>query len=89
MQIASRCLGRERQTAPAEERNVELMQIQTHDHWTRVEVLWIPSRRGQKQPSATGNENLADRLDEDNFRRGPATYHQLEPVDDENVSKKA
>ena len=28
-------------------------------------------------------------MDEDNFRRGPATSHQLEPVDDENVSKKA
>ena len=26
---------------------------------------------------------------EDNFRRGPATSHQLDPVDDENVSKKA
>ena len=37
--------------------------------------------------------NLCDRQrelgDEDNFRRGPATSHQLEPVDDENVSKKA
>ena len=31
------------------------------------------------------NENLADRMDEDNFRRGPATSHQLEPVDDESV----
>ena len=28
-------------------------------------------------------------MDEDNFRRGPATFHQLEPVDDQNVSKKA
>ena len=28
-------------------------------------------------------------MDEDKFRRGPATSHQLEPVDDENVSKKA
>ena len=28
-------------------------------------------------------------MKEDNFRRGPATSHQLEPVDDENVSKKA
>ena len=31
-------------------RNVELLQIQTHDRWTRVEVRWIQSRRGQKQP---------------------------------------
>ena len=28
-------------------------------------------------------------MDEDNFRRRPATSHPLEPVDDENVSKKA
>ena len=28
-------------------------------------------------------------MDEDNFRRGPATSRQLEPVDDESVSKKA
>ena len=28
-------------------------------------------------------------MDEDNLQRGPATSHQLEPVDDENVSKKA
>ena len=42
-----------------------------------------------KTTSVTDNENLADRMDEDNFRRGPATSHQLEPVDDENVSKKA
>ena len=28
-------------------------------------------------------------MDEDNFRRGPATFHQLEPVDYENVSNNA
>ena len=28
-------------------------------------------------------------MDDDDFRRGPATSHQLEPVDDENVPKKA
>ena len=39
--------------------------------------------------SVTDNENLVYRMDEDNFRRGPATSHQLEPVDDDNVSKKA
>ena len=31
-------------------RNVEMLQIQIHDHWARVEVRWIPSRRGQKRP---------------------------------------
>ena len=37
----------------------------------------------------TENENLVDLMDEDNFRRGPATSQQLGLVDDENVSKKA
>ena len=48
-----------------------------------------PEPKRSKTTSVTDNENLADRMDEDNFRRGPATSHQLEPVDDENVSKKA
>ena len=48
-----------------------------------------PEPKRTKTTSVTDNENLADRMDEDNFRRGPATSHQLEPVDDENVSKKA
>ena len=39
--------------------------------------------------SVTGNENLAGRMDEDNFQRTPATSHPLELVDDEYVSKKA
>ena len=42
-----------------------------------------------KTTSVTDNEHLADRMDEDNFQRTPATSHPLEPVDDENVSKKA
>ena len=37
----------------------------------------------------TDYENSANQMGEDNFQRGPATSHQLEPVDDENVSKKA
>ena len=48
-----------------------------------------PEPKWTKTISVTDNENLADRMDEDNLRRGPATSHQLEPVDDENVSKKA
>ena len=48
-----------------------------------------PNPKRSKTTSVTDNENLADRMDEDNFRRGPATSHQLEPLDDENVSKKA
>ena len=39
--------------------------------------------------SVTDNEDLVDRMDEDNFRREPATSHQLEPGNDENVSRKA
>ena len=35
--------------------------------------------------SATCDENPADQMDEDNLRRTPATSHQLEPADDENV----
>ena len=49
-----------------------------------------PEPKRTKLTSVTDNENLADRVDKDNFRRGPATFHhQLEPVNDENVSKKA
>ena len=51
--------------------------------------LMDPEPKRTKITSVTDNENLADRMDEDNFRRRPATSHQLEPVDDENVSKKA
>ena len=48
-----------------------------------------PEQNRTKTTSATDNENPANQMDEDNFRRGPATSHQLQPVDDENVSKKA
>ena len=47
MQNMSRCLGRE-PPHQRRRRNVELLQIQTHDHRTRVQVRWILSRRGQK-----------------------------------------
>ena len=47
-----------------------------------------PEPKRSKTTSVTDKENLADWMDEDNFRRGPATSHQLEPVNDENVSKK-
>ena len=46
-----------------------------------------PEPKRTKTTSVADNENLADRMDEEYFRRGPATSHQLEPVDDENVSK--
>ena len=48
-----------------------------------------PNPKRSKTTSVTDNENLADRMDEDNFQRGLATSHQLEPVYDRNVSKKA
>ena len=47
-----------------------------------------PEPKRTRTTSVTDTENLADRMDEDNFRRIPATSHPLEPVDDENVSKK-
>ena len=47
----------------------------------------LEPKRRTKTTSVT--ENLLDRMDEDNFRRTPATSHPLEPVDDENVSKNA
>ena len=48
-----------------------------------------PNPKRSKTTCATDNDSLVDKSDEDNFRRGPATSHQLQPVDDENVSKKA
>ena len=48
-----------------------------------------PNPKRSKTTSATDRENLANRMDQDNFQRGPVTSHQLEPVYDENVSKKA
>ena len=48
-----------------------------------------PQPKRTKTITVTDTENLADRMDEDNFQRTPATSHPLEPVDDENVSKKA
>ena len=70
-------------------RNVELLEIQTHDRMDPSGSSLDPEPKRTKTTSVTDNENLADRMDEDNFRRGPATSHQLEPVDDENMSKKA
>ena len=34
-----------------------------------------PNPKRSKTTSVTDNENLANRMDEDNFRRGPATSH--------------
>ena len=48
-----------------------------------------PNPKRSKITSVTDNDSLANQLDEDNFQRGPATSHQVESVDDENVSKKA
>ena len=45
-----------------------------------------PEPKRTKTTPATDNENQTDQVDEDNFR---ATSHQLEAVDDGNVSKKA
>ena len=58
-------------------------------HTTVGPEFECPNPRRSKTTSVTDNENLAKRMDEDNFQRGPATSHQLEPVDEENMSKKA
>ena len=42
-----------------------------------------------KTTFVTDDGDLTDWMDEDNFRRGAATSHPLEPVDDENASQKA
>ena len=42
---------------------MELLEIRTHDRWTRVEVRRIPSQRSQKTTSVTNNENSADQTD--------------------------
>ena len=48
-----------------------------------------PNPKRSKSTSVTDNDCLANQMDEDNFQSGSATSHQLEPVDDENVPKKA
>ena len=48
-----------------------------------------PNPQRSKTTSVTDDDSLANQMDEDNFQRGPATSHQLKPVDDENVPKKA
>ena len=40
-----------------------------------------PEPKRTKTTSATDDENPADQMDEDNFRRGPPTSHQLKPAD--------
>ena len=42
-----------------------------------------------KTTTADDPENTPDRMDVDSFQRTPATSHPLEPVSDENLSKKA
>ena len=48
-----------------------------------------PEPKRTKTTSVTDTENLSDWMDEDNFQTTSATSHPLDPVDDENVSKKA
>ena len=48
-----------------------------------------PEPQRPKTTTIADTENSADRMDEDNIRRTPATSHPLELDADENVSKKA
>ena len=70
-------------------RDAELLEIRRLDRWTRVRVQQITNPKRSRTTSVTDNDSLANQMDEDNFQRGPATSHQLEPVDDEYVPKKA
>ena len=78
-----------RRTAPAEESKRGIVGDRDSRPLDPSGSSTDPEPKRSKTTSVTYNENLADRMDEDNFRRGPATSHQLEPEDDENVSKKA
>ena len=87
MQNVSRCLGREspnRISGGCETRSCCRFRQTT----AGAEFEFVGSRAEEVK------NNLCDRQRElgepnGNFRRGPATSQQLEPVDDENVSKKA
>ena len=88
MQIVSRC-DESRRTASAEEaKRGAVADPDTRPLDPSGSSMDLEPKR-TKMTSVTDNENLTDRMDEDNFRSRPATSPQLEPVDDENVSKKA
>ena len=46
-----------------------------------------PEPKRTETTSVTDNENLAGRMDEDNFQRTPATSPPLEHVDDETCQR--
>ena len=94
MQYVSRCLGRDaldesRRTASAEEAKRGTVGDPDTRSLDPSSSSTDPNPKRTKWTSLTDEENLADHMDEDNFRRRPATPHQLELVDDEKVSKKA
>ena len=86
----SRCLGREQSKSIGD--GGETWSC-CRSRYTTTGPGWkfdgSPEPKRTKTTSVTDNENLAGRMDEDNFQWTPATSHPLEPVDDENVSKKA
>ena len=47
------------------------------DAWDESRRSTDPNPKRSKTTSVTDNENLADQMDEDNFRRGPATSAQV------------
>ena len=70
-------------------RNAETKPIETHDHWTQVQVQRIPNRNDFKPTMKTDVANLAEQVDEDTSLRTPATSHPLVLDAEENVSKKS
>ena len=78
-----------RRTASAEEARREIVGDPDTRPMDPSSSSTDPNPKRSKTTSVTDNDSLANRMDEDNFQRGPATSHRLEPVDDENVPKKA
>ena len=70
-------------------RNAETKPIETHDHWTKVQVQRIPNRNDFKPTMKTDVANLAEQMDENTSLRTPATSLPLVLDAEENVSKKS
>ena len=69
-------------------RNAELLRIQTHDHWTGVQVRRTQSRRGRKRPPWQTLKTWQTRWMWTTFKGHPQPLFRWEPDADENVSKR-
>ena len=89
MQSASGMPGRSRQTAAAEEAKRGVVEEPDSRPLNPSASSTDPMPKNLKTTTADDPENTPDRMDVDSFQRTPATSHPLEPVSDENLSKKA